>query len=331
MSASTSHHECLIGIGANVGDRHGNLSQAIEFLSKADDVEHVATSELRESMPIGGPDSQSIYLNGAVRVRSKRSPEAMLKLLLATERRLGRERDKRWGPRTVDLDLLLYEQQVISQPGLEVPHPWMALRKFVMEPAAEIAPDWVHPRVDWTMQKLWDHLQNCRPLIAIAGLKHEQLPLIGQIAKKLSIGLISQEDRDDSKPKIPAKNDNSVPTESDPIELHDVLAERVKTKLQSNPKRPIVCDFWWESPLAHQGAELPSQPFPADLLILVGPTDNDDSAAKDASFRRLEQFATRPKLGPFLHVTSKDSARMVHDISAAIEGMLNEHDHDDDS
>jgi 2-amino-4-hydroxy-6-hydroxymethyldihydropteridine diphosphokinase len=102
-------------------------------------VDVLAVSQLRETEPVGVVDQPS-FLNGAVAVETTRDPRALLELLLEIERSLGRVRRERWGPRTVDLDLLLYGDVVVDEPGLSVPHPHLHERRFVLEPLAELAP-----------------------------------------------------------------------------------------------------------------------------------------------------------------------------------------------
>ena len=130
-----------IGLGSNLGDREAALRGALELLG--DDV--VAVSSFRETDPIGYLD-QPRFLNAAAAVETALEPRAVLDRLLEVERELGRTRDgARFGPRTIDLDLLLYGDRVIDEPGLVVPHPRLADRRFVLEPLAELDPDLVVP------------------------------------------------------------------------------------------------------------------------------------------------------------------------------------------
>ena len=129
-----------IGLGANLGAREETLRRAIEQLRLADGVDVLAVSQLRETEPVGVVD-QPPFLNDAVAVETSRAPRELLDLLLDIERSLGRVREERWGPRTIDLDLLVYGHEVVDEPGLRVPHPRLRERRFALEPLAELQPD----------------------------------------------------------------------------------------------------------------------------------------------------------------------------------------------
>jgi 2-amino-4-hydroxy-6-hydroxymethyldihydropteridine diphosphokinase len=128
-----------VGLGANLGDREATIRAAIAELPGV-----LGVSTLRETDPVGVTD-QPRFLNGVAALETGLQPQELLDLLLAVERRLGRERRERWGPRTIDLDLLLYGDEVIDEEGLTVPHPHLHERRFVLEPLAEIAPSLVIP------------------------------------------------------------------------------------------------------------------------------------------------------------------------------------------
>jgi 2-amino-4-hydroxy-6-hydroxymethyldihydropteridine diphosphokinase len=127
-----------IGLGANLGERETTIRRALELLSAGGDVEIEAVSSLRETDPVGYAD-QPRFLNGAAALRTELGPRALLERLQDVERRLGRDRSgPRFGPRTIDLDLLVYGTESIDEPGLHVPHPRLAERRFVLEPLAEL-------------------------------------------------------------------------------------------------------------------------------------------------------------------------------------------------
>jgi pantoate--beta-alanine ligase len=145
---------CLLGLGSNLGDRVGQLLAAIDAIDKHPAIAVSRVSSLIETSPHGGPTGQKNYFNAAAAIETELSPGELLRDLLAIENQLGRERSERWGPRTIDLDLLLYGDEVIDSPQLVVPHPRLHERRFVLAPSAEIAPDWRHPALNGTIAEL---------------------------------------------------------------------------------------------------------------------------------------------------------------------------------
>jgi 2-amino-4-hydroxy-6-hydroxymethyldihydropteridine diphosphokinase len=135
----------LIGMGSNLGDRRAALEGAIAALAQTTGVRVRAVSAFRETEPVGGPPGQGTYLNAAAALETTLDPFALLRRLQEIEARFGRVRTVRWGERTLDLDLLLYDDRVIDTPELVVPHPRYATRRFALEPLAEIAPGAVDP------------------------------------------------------------------------------------------------------------------------------------------------------------------------------------------
>ncbi|NUQ78785.1 MAG: 2-amino-4-hydroxy-6-hydroxymethyldihydropteridine diphosphokinase [Polyangiaceae bacterium] len=137
----------VIGLGSNLGDREGTIASAIERLGADPAVRVVATSPLYESEPAGGPP-QGDYLNAAVLIETDLPGREILERALAVERTLGRVRPASiaWGPRTIDLDLLWIEGEVIAEPGLDVPHPRLHERSFALRPLLDVAPDARDPR-----------------------------------------------------------------------------------------------------------------------------------------------------------------------------------------
>ena len=134
-----------VGLGANLGDREATIRSALELLDAAPDVDVVTVSTLRETEPVGYTD-QPRFLNGVAALETRLGPRAMLDRLLEVERALGRSRDgPRWGPRTIDLDLLVHGDEIVDEPGLRVPHPRLAERRFALEPLAELDPGLVVP------------------------------------------------------------------------------------------------------------------------------------------------------------------------------------------
>jgi 2-amino-4-hydroxy-6-hydroxymethyldihydropteridine diphosphokinase len=129
-----------VGLGANLGPREINLLRAVDLLAETEGVDVRAVSQLRETEPVGVVE-QPLFLNGAVALDTSLSPRELLDRLLEIERGLGRVRELRWGPRVVDLDLLVYGDRQVEEPGLRVPHPRLHERRFALEPLAELDPE----------------------------------------------------------------------------------------------------------------------------------------------------------------------------------------------
>jgi 2-amino-4-hydroxy-6-hydroxymethyldihydropteridine diphosphokinase len=142
-----------VGVGANLGDREATIRAALEALPGL-----VGVSKLRETDPVGVVD-QPPFLNAAAALETELTPRELLDTLLAVERELGRERRERWGPRTIDLDLLLYGAETIDEPGLTVPHPRLHERRFALEPLLDLDPELAIPgrgRVTDVLERLSD-------------------------------------------------------------------------------------------------------------------------------------------------------------------------------
>ncbi|MEA5580658.1 2-amino-4-hydroxy-6-hydroxymethyldihydropteridine diphosphokinase [Nodularia harveyana UHCC-0300] len=134
---------CAIALGGNIGDSYQILEAAIKTLAHTPGIKLQGKSSWYRTKPVGPP--QPDYLNGCAILQVEMSPDLLLETLLATEQKFGRVRQQRWGERSLDLDLLLYDDLIIDTPHLQIPHPRMVERAFVLIPLAEIAPAWVEP------------------------------------------------------------------------------------------------------------------------------------------------------------------------------------------
>ena len=132
-----------IALGSNLGNSRQTLTEAIAVLDQSDQIRVTAQSSWYRTAPVGPP--QPDYLNGCVVVATSLSPDDLMARLLEIEAQFGRVRRERWGPRHLDLDLLLYDQIQVKTDLVEVPHPRLSDRAFVLIPLAEIAPEWIHP------------------------------------------------------------------------------------------------------------------------------------------------------------------------------------------
>ncbi len=135
----------VIGLGSNLGDRLANLSGAIADLGQVPGIKVLQVSPFHETEPVGGPPGQGMFLNAVVAIETALEPLPLLHVLQEIEARFGRERSVHWGERTLDLDLLLFDDRIIDTPELRVPHPRMHTRRFVLEPLVEVAPAAVDP------------------------------------------------------------------------------------------------------------------------------------------------------------------------------------------
>ena len=147
--------EVWLGLGSNVGDKRANIQSALERVAAACRLD--AVSSLYKTEPVGFQD-QDWFLNCAARVTTQHGPRSLLALLKSIEQQLGRTERIRNGPRTIDLDILLYDALTVSEPGLVIPHPRMHERLFVLAPLREIAPSLVHPVLGKTVEELAEFL-----------------------------------------------------------------------------------------------------------------------------------------------------------------------------
>jgi 2-amino-4-hydroxy-6-hydroxymethyldihydropteridine diphosphokinase len=153
-------HTAYIALGSNLGDRWAHLDGAIAALREHPAIDVTNVSTWIVTQPEGGPPNAPDFLNGAAELRTSLAPHDLLAALQAIEQEFGRQRSQPNAPRTLDLDLLLYDDLVLDEPDLTIPHPRMIHRRFVLEPLAEIAPTVRHPATNLPIETL---LKQCMP------------------------------------------------------------------------------------------------------------------------------------------------------------------------
>lgn len=145
-----------IALGSNLGDRANNIATAIDHLRANPDIEVTKASALLDNPAVGGPSDSPPFLNAVAEIQTTLPPRELLRTLLEIERTMGRERREKWGPRVIDLDLILYANQIIDEPDLKIPHPLMHKRPFVLKPLSELAPELIHPVLHQSIRQLLD-------------------------------------------------------------------------------------------------------------------------------------------------------------------------------
>jgi len=271
----------LIALGSNLGDRRDNIRRAIQRLASHAAISVVSQSSLHGTAPAGGPSGQQDFVNAAVTVQTSLQPLALLQQMLLIETSLGRRRVQHWGPRTVDLDLLLFEDQVLALPDLVLPHPRMAHRRFVLEPAAETAPAMRHPVLGWTVAEMLQHINTSAPYYAITGATGcGKSTLMAAVASEGGLQRIDEPVDDASLTQYygdPASAAQRV--ELQILKLRTELLH-VNTQRAVAAGRSAVSDFWFNQALAFARIAL----------------SDDHFQQFQAEWRRAEQLVIKPRL-----------------------------------
>ena len=241
-----------VALGSNLGDRQSNIARAISLIP---DISR--TSDIIETQPLAGSD-QPGYLNSVAEIQTDLSAEKLFKKLIEIENTLGRTRDKKWSPRTIDLDLLLFDDEIIDTPDLIVPHPQMHLRSFVLKPLAQLNPDAKHPLLNRSIETLAKRLNghdfflnpSLPQLISIAGIIG-----VGKttLAKNLTdtIGcqlLLEDYDKNPFMPLVYNGN-TDLALDSQLYFLNSRLAQLDINNL--SPGQPVITDYIFEKELIY--------------------------------------------------------------------------------
>ncbi|HTQ40436.1 MAG TPA: 2-amino-4-hydroxy-6-hydroxymethyldihydropteridine diphosphokinase [Pirellulales bacterium] len=335
----------LIGLGSNLGDRAALLERSVELLRGTNGVSMVRASAWHITVAIGGPSGQPSFLNGAALVETSLSPEAIWSRMQEIELSLGRVRREPWAARTIDLDLLLYDNVVQRAPGLALPHPRMAFRRFVLQPAAEVAPEMRHPTIGWTVAQLLHHVLAAPPYVAISGSLHQATHWLAHaVAESTGWKLL----------QFSQEIEASAPVGSPSLGLRQTIeflreqaALLARKSWTADGNIGAISPFWMEDLLAigdvlwPGGMEEPWQTLapsvvPPKLLVVYEASarqfhemQNSEQAPPRsvavALWHRLNesrrQRAARPGIGPVLWLESVEQAAAVRELAAAIQAM----------
>lgn len=277
---------CLISFGANLGDAHSMVLSACKMLEsllpKGDQLD---LSRLYQTPSIGGPSGQPPFVNAVAAIETRLNPLEMWQLIRAVEQHLGRQRIRRWEARKIDLDILLYEDVRIWTAQLKIPHPRMCMRRFILLPALDVAPDWMDPVSQWTIAQLAAQVSRGKgTLILVADQGDRTASILGELCRASHARQIPASQ---FSPHIPINDDQRAVCWMAPEVL---FANRNKEASQKNTitgQMPII--------------KASPEPCPAKLLFFLKSVDN--STAWEDQHRELafRLGLCEPSSGPTEH------------------------------
>ena len=318
--------DCLISFGANLGSPAKTLQTACQHLASASQIRFLAVSRLIASHPAGGPAGQPQFSNAVIRVESELSLLETFKLIQEIEYQLGRSPAPRWHARAIDLDLLLFGNEQITSAELVVPHPRMSFRRFVLEPAVEVAADLQHPRLRLSLEQLLQHLCETPAYIAIASPDPDQAKhLADEFCALSQHRLIS----DPGSGNLEIKEN---PSSHDKIELLRARSTAVANKLAVLPADVYaVSPFWCEQVIADaprlpesemfakEWSQLRSSTPRARLLVWLDNAVNSTHVGEASEV--FNRYVASTSAGPVLQLAVGDHDWNLQELQAAVEAM----------
>ncbi|MFT5524043.1 MAG: 2-amino-4-hydroxy-6-hydroxymethyldihydropteridine diphosphokinase [Pirellulaceae bacterium] len=249
--------QCFISLGANLGQRAENIGRAVELLAANPRIHSVRCSSLLETQSVGGPPDQPPFFNAAAELETSLDPESLLRVLQDVEQQLGRTRHQRWDKRTLDLDILLFDDLVIQTQQLTVPHPRMAFRRFVLNPLAEIASNTLHPQLGWTVAEIIQHLDYAPPYIALTGAPGAGKTTIVEAIRREYASLFEVRTEKLAEIDLPKYYDD--PTQAGWETELSFLKRRSQLVRDLPAGKYLLTDFWLDQSLAAAEMWLPPQ------------------------------------------------------------------------
>lgn len=312
---------CLISLGANLGDPQSSVLAAVDRLQQAlESGDTVSLSNLYETPPVGGPSGQATFVNAVAAIQTQLSVWQVWEIIKSIEHALGRQRIERWEARRIDMDILLYDQQRIWTPQLKVPHPRMCMRRFILQPAAQVAPDWIDPVTTWTIQQLSDSLQSGPGnLLLVADRQLNPDKILSDI------GCSTGSRQIDALALLSGRTGNCDRRSVGWIDMEKFLdwtqstQDRPATTSFIDPKSPIQC-------LDEKGHAMSAR-----LLFFWMPA-SPDQAWEQRYIQLAQQLGLAetcpseglprlPRLGPRYLMSSSDTQWVSHELSAALQAM----------
>jgi 2-amino-4-hydroxy-6-hydroxymethyldihydropteridine diphosphokinase len=295
---------CLISLGANLGDPLASMQQALYWLKRSFGDDCVRASRFYRTPAIGGPENQQEFLNAVVAVQTTASPWDVWQVIREVEQQMGRRRNLRWEARAIDIDVLLFEDQRIWTPHFKIPHPRMCMRRFILEPALEVAADWIEPVSGWTISQLHRHIASETPSILLCGDFSQDLSqLVSQALRQLDL------------------------PESQGIDCNDPFGPKLQAGL------PWMCSLPWPHAApslcihALDAIKMKSQ-IPKLMIIAAAPPSDIDVAWEDwlrcwadALGMRSSSVSRLAWNGPRYLLPLQDRQWAVHELVAAIQAM----------
>jgi 2-amino-4-hydroxy-6-hydroxymethyldihydropteridine diphosphokinase len=283
---------CLLGLGSNLGDREGTLRAALAEIDALPNTRLERHSSFHRFQSIGGAADQGEYLNAAALIETTIPPLAFLEHLQRIETRHGRVRSDRWAARTLDIDLLLYGGDVLEMPALTLPHLRMTFRRFVLEPAGEIAPKMVHPIIGWSIERLLLHLDFAKDeAVLLSPSDTIRLALAQALEERFGIEAVAR-------PTFKTADTIWPPAH----------AAWLAVKRSGNKPEPM--------PTKSGGLSYAAAAFPK-LSVLVDGRDHATRAVK----ANWSAIVRQPGRGPTLRLQSADLAEIQAEVFAAIESV----------